>query len=66
MSLEDNPLLNCRFPDHIMWRQATEQQKAQAIAVEQLRIEAKDSSMMTGLEWLKQQKIQGEDYERSD
>ena len=58
MNPEDNPLLNCAFPDHIMWQQATEEQRAQAVAVEQLRIEAKDSSTMTGAEWLQEHGVQ--------
>jgi hypothetical protein len=62
---EDNPLLNCAFPDSIMWRQATEQQKAEAFAVEMLRARAEDSSTITGAEWLKQQKLKDEKNDKS-
>jgi hypothetical protein len=50
--IKNNPLLQCQFPDLIMWRQATRKQKDQALAVEMLRAEARDSSTLTGAEWL--------------
>ena len=50
--IKNNPLLQCRFPDFIMWKQATREQKDQAIAIEMLRAEARDSSTLTGAEWL--------------